>query len=290
MKKNIIYSIGAWLTAMCLFSCSADMDVQLEKDNTANAEPYTTINQYAVGKGLNPDNDTQLRFSFNTCVDKAYYIVELVADKKKYVEENGDAAYLDYVVENGTEITYELETRSADVTLTGLIGENEITVVSVNSNGQKKANSIFFTGLSWLDVCSGTYYTSVLTPMGIPATIADKKLQVCESDPNLYRIVDLYKAGNSIKFKKIENKGIGQNGSEYNFIRVEMQPVGLNYGDYGPVYIQDIGYWQGDDSFVLSGGYQGGIYADNNVFLYVEYCVALGNLGYNYEYFVPNVE
>lgn len=292
MKKNIIYGIGACLAALCISSCDPNADVILENDNSGTTgEPYATINQYTVDGDYNPDNDTRLRVTFNENVSEAYYLVELSAEKEQFIEENGEQAYMQRVVDNGTSITIEEETRSADIIITGLAGENDITVVSVGKDKKMKANTAFFTGITWMDVCTGTYYTSVLTPLGIPAELPNKKLQVADVNPNMYRIVDLYKSGYSLKFTKIENTGVDK-GGKFNMIREEWQPIGLNYAQYG-LYIQDIGYWQGDDSFVLAGGYHGGMYEDNSIFFFHAYCIddgrALPN-GYNYEYFIPNAE
>lgn len=194
------------------------------------------------------------------------------------------------VVDNGTSITIEEETRSADVVITGISGENAITVVSVGKDKKMTANTTFFTGITWMDVCTGTYYTTVLPPiMGIPAQLPNKKLQVADVNPNMYRIVDLYKPGYSLKFTKIENSGVDE-GGKFNMIREEWQPIGLNYGQFG-LYIHDIGYWQGDDSFVLAGGFHGGMYEDNRIFFYHVYCIDDGRyLDYNKEYFIPNAE
>lgn len=291
MKKNIIYSIGACLAALCISSCDPNADVILENDNSGTTgEPYATINQYTVDGDYNPDNDTRLRVTFNENVSEAYYLVELSAEKKQFIEENGQQAYMQRVVDNGTSITIEEETRSADIIITGIAGENDITVVSVGKDKKMKANTAFFTGITWMDVCTGTYFTSVLAPLGIPAELPNKKLQVADVNPNMYRIVDLYKSGYSLKFTKIENTGVDE-GGRFNMIREEWQPIGLNYGQYGPLYIQDIGYWQGDDSFVLAGGYHGGMYEDNSIFFYHAYCIGDGrSVGYNYEYFIPNAE
>lgn len=291
MKKNIIYSIGACLAALCISSCDPNADVILENDNSGTTgEPYATINQYTVDGDYNPDNDTRLRVTFNENVSEAYYLVELSAEKKQFIEENGQQAYMQRVVDNGTSITIEEETRSADIIITGIAGENDITVVSVGKDKKMKANTAFFTGITWMDVCTGTYLTSVLAPLGIPAELPNKKLQVADVNPNMYRIVDLYKSGYSLKFTKIENTGVDE-GGRFNMIREEWQPIGLNYGQYGPLYIQDIGYWQGDDSFVLAGGYHGGMYEDNSIFFYHAYCIGDGrSLGYDYEFFIPNAE
>lgn len=291
MKKNIIYSIGACLAALCISSCDPNADVILENDNSGTTgEPYATINQYTVDGDYNPDNDTRLRFTFNENVSEAYYLVELSAEKKQFIEENGQQAYMQRVVDNGTSITIEEETRSADIIITGIAGENDITVVSVGKDKKMKANTAFFTGITWMDVCTGTYFTSVLAPLGIPAELPNKKLQVADVNPNMYRIVDLYNSGYSLKFTKIENTGVDE-GGKFNMIREEWQPIGLNYGQFGPLYIQDIGYLQGDDSYVLAGGYHGGMYEDNSIFFFHAYCIGDGRyVGYNYEYFIPNAE
>ncbi|MBR6699377.1 MAG: hypothetical protein IKL71_05085 [Bacteroidaceae bacterium] len=291
MKKNIIYGIGACLAALCISSCDPNADVIIENDNSGTTgEPYATINQYTVDGDYNPDNDTRLRVTFNGNVSEAYYLVELSAEKKQFIEENGEQAYMQRVVDNGTSITIEEETRSADIIITGIAGENDITVVSVGKDKKMKANTAFFTGITWMDVCTGTYYTTVLTPYGIPAQLPNKKLQVADVNPNMYRIVDLYKSGYSLKFTKIENSGVNE-GGKFNMIRVQMQEIGLNFGEYGPLYIQDIGYWRGDDSFVLAGDFHGGMYEDNSIFFYHAYCISTGQaLDYKKEYFIPDAE
>lgn len=290
MKKNIIFGIGAWLCAFCLFSCSSDLDVVLEKDNaTTSGNPYTTINQYVVTGNYNPDNDTRLRFTFNDNVNEAYCLLELSSKKEAYIAENGKDAYMLYVVENGTKLNIDKSTQSVDTLFVNIAGKHDITVVSLGANNTMNLAAVSFTGLVWTDVCTGSYRPSVLVPAGIPPILSGKKLQVCDSDPNLYRIPDLYKAGYHLKFRTIDVKGEDEDGV-YSYIRVEPQETGLSYGDLGNIRIQDIGYWQGNDSFVLTGGYQGGIYDDNNIFFFVQYSVPAGNLGYDYEFFVPDEE
>ena len=290
MKKYIIKSACACLCLLGMVACSADMDVDLEKDNAANSgQPQTTIYQYEAPEGYNPDNDTKLRFVFNSLVSKAYYLAQLQSDKDSYIKEKGEDAYLAYVVENGTEVTIDPDSRSADVMLEGLLGLNSITVVSVTEKGVKKAFSTTFNGLVWNDVCTGDFHLSVLPEYGFKSVIPNVLLQVADSDPTLYRLKDPYASGSSIKFRKLEDHTGENDGGPYHFIRVEKQRIGLQFGSYGDIYIQDIGYWQGDDSFVLEDGFEGGIYENNIVFFYVEYEISAGALGYNYEYFVPNV-
>lgn len=291
MRKNIIYSACVGLCSMFMLSCSADMDVKLENDNSGNSgEPRATVYQYEAPAGYNPDNDTQLRFVFTSNVEKAYYLAELQADKVAFVEENGENAYIQHVIDNGAEASIDESTNSADVTLTGLKGMNEISVVAVGKNGAKYIASTTFEGIIWNDVCKGTYYFSVLANALGAASKENVQLQVAESNPNMYRLVNLYNPSYPVKFTKLPDYVGEDEGGVYNFIRVQHQKVGLTYGPYGDIFIQDIGYWQGDDSFVLQGGYQGGMYEDNNIFFYVQYGVSAGNLGYNYEFFEPNVD
>ena len=48
-----------------------------------------------------------------------------------------------------------------------------------------------------------------------------------------------------------------------------------------------IGYWQGDDSFITSAGYESGMYEDYSCFIYLQCHIGTNNYGYKYDYFIP---
>jgi hypothetical protein len=52
--------------------------------------------------------------------------------------------------------------------------------------------------------------------------------------------------------------------------------------------VRDYGYRYGDDGYIFGGGYEGGMYSDYNIFLYMHVYVSAGNFGGAYDYFVPD--
>lgn len=294
MRKNLMSSTLFGLCSMVMFSCSADMDVDLNNDNAdKESQAIAILYQHQVPDEYNPDNDTRLRAVFSGNVDKAYCLCELQEAKDAYIRENGRLAYMQYVVENGKEMAIDEETSSSDSIFIGLMGMNEITVVTVSKNGQMQATAVQFKGLKWQDVCTGTYYLSakLMPAIGFPATaLTDVKLQQQDDDPAQYRLADLYKPGYHIKFNKLVDYMAEDQDGVYNFIRIPRQKIGYTLGSNGALSYQDIGYWQGDDGFVLSGGYESGIYEDNSCFFFVALCAETGCVNYDYEYFVPNAE
>lgn len=294
MRKNLMYSTLVGLCSMVMFSCSAEMDVDLNNDNAdKESQAIAILYQHQVSDDYNPDNDTRLRAVFSGNVDKAYCLCELQEAKDAYIGENGRLAYMQYVVENGKEMDIDVETSSSDSIFVGLMGMNEITVVTVSKSGQMQAFATQFKGLTWHDVCTGTYYLSpkLMPNVGFPATaISDVKLQQEDEDPCLYRLASLYKSGYHVKFNKLEDYEAEDEGGKYNFIRIPRQKIGFTLGSYGALSYQDIGYWQGDDGFVLSGGFESGMYEDNSCFFYVALCAETACVGYDYEYFVPDAE
>ena len=59
------------------------------------------------------------------------------------------------------------------------------------------------------------------------------------------------------------------------------------YGSYGNVNVRDMGYWQGDDAYVFSYGYESGMYADGYCFFTVQFYVSAGSLGWGTDTFEP---
>lgn len=281
MLKKYFYTVWVAAAAIALAACSENEGTNPGSD----ADPVVTVYQYEPGEGYNADNDVVLRFVANGKVSDFYYLNETKEAKEAYIAANGEQAYIEQVVANGTHV----ETSSADyeTTLTDMEGLYAITVVAVSNGGQKKAYETTFLGLAWEDVVSGTYQFGILGDMGLTTT--ETVLQRCTTDETLFRFKDVFKEGCHLKFSLLPEYTATDSDGTYTFIRVASQSTGLTYGNYGIINCRDIGYWQGNDSFVLEGGYEGGIYEDYFVFLMLQYYVSAGSLGYNnYDYFFPN--
>ena len=97
----------------------------------------------------------------------------------------------------------------------------------------------------------------------------------------------LYGEGYSMKMDMLDIFGSNDDG-DYQFFRVPPTATPYEYGEYGPISCRDIGYWQGDAAFVTEAGYENGMYEDYSCFFYVQCYVSAGNLGYDYNFFVPD--
>lgn len=282
MKKYIYSLFMAFLAVATMISCTEDEGT--EPGNDSN--PAITLYQYSVSKPNNPDNDVALRFATNNRVSEVYYLAEKTEEREAYIKANGEDAYWDYVVEKGTKLTEVSGASNIDVVITDLYGEYTITAVAT-SGGVKASAKTVFTGLEWEDVVAGTYqFSEVSAPLsGVSST--PTVLQVCTTDANLYRFKDVFGAGYHMKINLINFKATDKDG-EYQFFRVPVAETPFTFKNYGNVSVRDIGYWQGNDAFVTEGGYESGMYADYFCFVYVQYFVEAGSIGYDYDFFIPN--
>lgn len=288
--KKYINALGMILLAIvAMTSCKEEEGTTPGTDGA----PAITLYQYAVeAPEYNPDNDVRIRIAANNQVSEAYYLAETTADKNAHVEADGETGYMTYVVENGTKIEGISGESSADITLTNLQGEYSITVVGVNGSNMA-SQEVTFTGLAWEDVATGTYvFGTTSVDGGAAATIvgqssAKTTLQVCTTDPTLYRFKDVFGEGYSMKINLIDQTGSDDDG-EYQFFRVPSTLTPYTYGNYGNITISDIGYWQGDDTWVTANGYESGMYANHNCFIFVAYTVSAGYLGYGYDKFIAD--
>lgn len=292
--------------AFCLTSCS-------EEEGTApggDSQPNVTIYKYTPALPYNADNDVLLRLVANDQTEEVFYLVEDTANYNTRYAQLGEAGYNQYVVENGdtAKIGYEkyeeLDTlgnvvsstditsgsKAAEVIVTGLLGQNVITVVAKSGNSLKSAKTTF-AGIRWKDVVEGTYnFANGNMQFLFGAESTETLLQVDEDDPTSFRFKDLFGPGYSMKFYSLPDyTNTDDNGDKYTFLRVPDQFTGIVYGSLGAFYIRDVGYWQGDDTFITEGGYESGMYEDYYCFFMVQLHNAAGsNYGYNYyDEFVP---
>ena len=284
--KKYISSIMVLFALLAFTACSEDHGTTPGSD----AKPSVTAYSYEVTAPLNPDNDVNVRFVFNNKTTEAYYLAEKTADKE--ARELTEDAYAAYVVANGQELDLEDDWQSegyiSDLVLTGLYGEYTITAVAVSGSTLSSA-SITFTGLDWADVVEGTYYFSNPNTRFLLGNITSRPttLQVCTTDETLYRFKDVFSTGNHLKINLLPDYTATDDDGTYTFFRVKDQKIGVQYGGQD-VAVRDVGYWQGDDSFITDGGYESGMYEDYTCFIKVQLHIGSSNYGYNYyDYFIP---
>ncbi len=274
--------------AMVMTSCSADEGTEPGSDS----KPVVTLYSYEPSSDYNADNDVVVRFATNNKVEEIYYIAEKAADVKAAIEANGEEAYIQHVIDAGTKIAPG-EDGYTDVILTDIFGSYTISAVGVKGSKHTRSE-ISFLGLEWERVVDGTYYfgapTSLLNNLGCPAQNFTE-LQICTTDETLYRFKDVYGAGYSLKINLLPDYTGKDADGDYTYARVAPQNTPFTFGNYGTVFVQDVGYWQNNSAFITEGGYESGMYEDYNCFILLNWSVSAGNLaspGYFYDYFIPN--
>ena len=286
MKKyiSILASIAA---VLALASCEKDQFGTVPGNDT---EPHAIISVTVPGLPNDPDCDAFVRIAANNATTDVYYLAEL--ESAKTARGMSDEAYADYVVSNGTKASLSNSdydgSRGADVLMPKLFGQNVISVVAVG-NGGKYLTSASYYGLKWNDVATGTYKfgsSAIYNTLGVRSKDG-VVLQQSDDDPTDFRFKNLYKEGNHLQIKLYPNYTAEDEDGVYTFVRVPSQATGLNHASYGAMSIRDAGYRYGDDAYIFEGGYEGGMYADYNVFLYLSVQVSAGNFGFAYDYFIP---
>lgn len=282
MKKYFSIFLAV-LGMMAFTACSTEEGTNPGSDS----KPMVTLYQYAPAAQYNSDEDVLVRFAANSVAKEFYYMVEKLSDKEAFVASNGAEAYTKKVVDNGTKVT--VGETDFETTLTGMAGQYAITAAAVAADGSMTASEIVFNGLAWKDVVAGTYNFAVLGGLGLPSVRT--VLQICDSDETLYRFKDVFGNGKSLKFQTLPDYTGKDAYGTYTYFRVPDQKTGLTYGSYGEIGVRDVGYWQGDAAYVTDHGYESGIYTAGDVnycFVCVQYYVSAGNLGYDYDEFVPD--
>ena len=290
MKKNIFMAFLGLAAAFCMTSCS-------EEDGTnpgSDGKPVVTIYQYDssssfdAGDDYDSDVDCCIRFATNSASQAVYYLAETADEFNANYAELGKEGYMNYVVNNGTKVEDLTGAGEKEVVLKNLKGAYVIAAVATRG-GSKTLSTVSFEGANWETVAVGTYYFTVLGGLGLDAT-EGVQLQRLASDETKWRFNSVFGNGRHMNITMMPGYTGEDEDGEYNFFRVPSQTIGLNYGSYGAISVRDIGYWQGDDSFVTVGGYESGMYEDYSCFIFVQYFVSAGNLGYDYDYFVPDAE
>lgn len=281
--KRYLYILAGLAVLTSLFSCEKDKyGTEAGKDST----PNIVLNVFSASLPNDPDCDAVVRFAANNATTDVYYFAELKSEKEK--RNLSDEAYADYVVANGTKLNVEKNAFDgsfvADAVLKNLYYENVISAVAVGK-GSKSMSSATFTGLKWNTICAGTYTFTALASL-LPKK-EGVKLQVQESDPTQYRFKDLYGEGHNLNFFTLDKSATDDYGT-YKYARIPVQSTGLSHKTYGAISVRDVGYWQGNDSYITDGGFESCLYENYTCFMYAQYYVSAGSLGYKYDKFVPD--
>ena len=135
MKKTINIFLAV-LFAIVVSSCVKEQyGTAPGTDTNASVRVYTS----APSLPYDADSDVNVRLAANSAAKDVYFFYETKAQKeaRNLVEE----AYADYVVANGTKVTASLlefdGSSIYETTLEGLKGDNVLSAVAVNANGEK---------------------------------------------------------------------------------------------------------------------------------------------------------
>ena len=284
--RNFSYFIAAVLVGLSFSSCIEKVGTEPGNDPL----PAVIVYGYAPSSEYDSDTDQRIRFVSNGKVSKAAYIVEKAADKKSFIDSNGAAAYMDKVLREGTSISFSSD-GVVETTVTNMTGDYEITAVA-SDGSQNTMRSVKFSGIPWdpNSAIKGTYYLARANIQGaLGANAFPATLQRHETDKTLFRIKDAFGSGSKITIRLMDKKGVDDDGYSYTFFRIPEQATVFSYSSYGTVSVRDVGYWQGDDSWVTDSGYESGMYDDGYCFLCIQYYVTAGSLGLAmYDSFVPD--
>lgn len=277
-KSFLMLAVGL----VAFASCTEENGTEPGNDG----KPLSTIYTYATTLPYNPDNDFKVRVTTNNKVEQIFYSVDPSSD----VAEIPEAELIQRVQDKGKQLELDVDSFSGgkykDLVVTDLFGAYTISVVSVGG-GEKTLAQAEVVGLDWEDICTGTYYlASKFQPLfgtgSFPTT-----LQICTTNDHLYRLKDVYGEGYSMKMDMLDIFGADTDG-DYQFFRVPPTATPYEYGEFGPISCRDIGYMVGDAAYVTDYGYESGMYEDYSCFFYVQCYVSAGNLGYDYNFFVPD--
>lgn len=293
--KKLIYSLLALIPAL-FCACNEDPGTEPGTD----PEPRVTIYSYAPeDEELNPDNDVAIRLATNSATKEVAYLVEKTEDvdaflapyKEKNQLAEGEAAYAQKVLAEGHKVTVD-GAQTVDFTIKDLHGPNTISAVAAGSNHR---NYVEFTGLDWTKVVSGTF---MFRQSFMPQSKACD-LEVCTTDSKIYRLKNVFGEGFSMKVNMTGTTAQASDGT-IGLFRIAPQNTGLQIGlkdGKFPMWVEDVGYWQGDASFVtdVSSSYINYMYEDGYMVLNIVWCAnKSGSItpfsfsANNYSVFIPD--
>lgn len=287
IMKKIVYALISLAAVLSFASCEKDKYGTVAGNDS---EPYVLINPVTPSLPYDPDCDIMIRLAANNATTDVYYFAETKAQKAG--RNLSDDAYADYVVANGKKVTLATNefdgAGNCDIVLQSLFGENVISAVAV-SGDKKYLATESFTGLKWNTITSGEYYfckSSISSRAGGNNKVVE--LQQLDTDHDCYRFKNLFASGKHLVFQLWGDAdgyytGTDPDLGDYIMARVSPQGTGLTYGSYGSISVRDYGYYKNDDSVADVE-----LYADNMVYLLLQYYVSAGSLGYGWDHFFPS--
>lgn len=154
MKFNKILLFAA-AAVLALASCSKELGTEPGSESA----PKVTFYQYAAPEGYNQDESLTLRLVPNGKVSKMYLLTELKSDKTAFIEKNGEEAYVNKVVENGS----EMAGANKDIVISDLQGLYAFTVVAESENGNRCAYESTFKGIKWVDAGKAIFIEAAIS-------------------------------------------------------------------------------------------------------------------------------
>ena len=145
-------------------------------------DPYPAVTIYSLSVSDEYDSDVtvNLRIVPNGKVDKMYLYYELLEDKEAAIATDGEEAYIQYVINNGTEYSGETQ----EVVLEDLSGLYAISVVAVGGSSAEMYE-YQFKGVVWID--GGRAYVQE-NIVGLYGYVTVER----QSEDNVFRVVGLY--------------------------------------------------------------------------------------------------
>lgn len=273
MKKNLTYLTMVILAAVSFTACSEDEGTMPGSDS----EPVATIYTYSPELPYDADVDCSVRIATNSATQEIYYLAEKTTDYEARLSSGGESSIIDYIISNGTKASASAAT-PLDVVLQNLGGQYTIAVVAANGSTRSLATTTF-TGYAWIDVAKGTYtfgYKYAERFFGYSSI--ETTLQYKEADPTQYRFKNLFGTGLHLVMTKTDYTT--SDGGTY--MRVSGQSTPFTYGSYGTIYVRDVATWQGSDDYLDNV-----LYEDGYCYLWLNWYVSAGYIGYAYDEFVP---
>ena len=287
MKKKLFTYLLALVSMATFTACTEEAGTEPGGDS----QPSVVLYQYTISaseSNYNADNDTHLRVAVNNQVSNIYYLTEPTETHDAYIESNGEDAYRQYVVDNGTQAT--ATDGVADIYVTGLFGAHTITVVGMGLNNALCSADVTFFGYTWNTLATGSVVAALLDGTFDFTIMPGFTLQQRDDDPTIYRIPNLYGNGYHLI---IQAQGepetetgdfFQQEGVSYQTATLQTLGTPYSYGDYGQISLADYATYAGNQNYL----YYNRLYANNYLYIQSIYTVSAGYLTQGYVQFMPD--
>lgn len=287
MKKKLFAYLLALASMATFTACTEEAGTEPGGDS----QPSVVLYQYTISaseSNYNADNDTHLRVAVNNQVSSIYYLAEATETHDAYIEANGEEAYRQHVIENGTEAA--VNDGVADIYVTDLFGANTITVVGVGLDNTLCMAQTDFFGYTWNTLSTGRVAAALLDGTTEITVAPNFTLQQREDDPTVYRIQNLYGNGYHLIIQAQGEPAtetgdyFGQEGVNYQTVTLQTLGTPYSYGSYGQISLSDYATYAGDQSYL----YYNRLYENNYLYVMSIYTVSAGYIVQGYLQFIPD--